>query len=69
MARRSKEPSVARMYMHDVRLGNGTIVSTTCEGPECLICAGDPAAAKRAGNRYFSWEPSVAEEDQEGGAG
>ena len=70
MAKRSKEPSVARMYMHDTLIpGIGAIVSTACEGPECLICAGDPAAAKRAGNRYFPWEPPVTKEDQEGGAG
>lgn len=64
MARRSREPSVARMYLHDVRLGDGTIVSTTCEGAECIYCAADPAAAKRAKNPYFPWEPGQAREPE-----
>lgn len=49
-----------RMYMHDVRLGNGTIVSTACTGADCEVCARDPAAAKRADNPY--WPHELGEE-------
>lgn len=55
MPRRPKESLYARLYMHDMRVG-GFLVSTTCEGPECTICAGDPAAAKRADNPHFPHE-------------
>ena len=41
--------------MHDCWGPLGSILSVACEGPECLVCAGDPAAAKRANNKHFPW--------------
>lgn len=58
MAKRKSEPRYALMHMHDIRIA-GFVVSTTCEGPECTICAGDPAAAKRANNPHFPHAPSA----------
>jgi hypothetical protein len=43
------------MYMHDIRMG-GAIISITCEGSACELCAADPAAAKRANNQHFPHE-------------
>ncbi len=56
MAKRSREPTTFAGYMHDQKSGI-FVVSTCCEGPECTICAGDPAAARRANNPWFPHEP------------
>ena len=55
MAKRTRGPSVFAGYIHDQRGPLGSILSTCCEGPDCIICAGDPAAAKRANNKHFPW--------------
>ena len=57
------EHEIPRLYMHDTLVpGIGAIVSTACTGATCLVCAGDPAAAKRAENPYFPWEPTAPRE-------
>lgn len=57
---RRKDPRTEpRAYLHDVRVwvdGSAAIVSVTCEGAACEICAKDPAAAKRAENPYWPHE-------------
>ena len=55
MAKRAKEPTIFAGYIHDVRGASTAIYSICCEGPECWVCAGDPAAAKRANNKHFPW--------------
>lgn len=62
MPKRPKERHIFAGYMHDQRGPMGAILSVCCEGPQCLICAGDPAAAKRANNKHFPWP----EEKQDG---
>lgn len=61
--KRSKGPTIFAGYIHDMRGPIGAILSVCCEGPDCVICAGDPAAAKRANSRYFPHEiaPFAAE--------
>jgi hypothetical protein len=63
MPRREKEPRIFAGYIHDQRGPMGAILSTCCEGPECLICAGDPAAAKRANNKHFPWPEETEKPD------
>jgi hypothetical protein len=46
-----KEPRYFAGYVHDARGPLGSIISTCCEGPDCEICATDPEAAQRAGNK------------------
>ncbi len=58
---RAKEPRYFVGYIHDCPGPLGSIISVCCEGPECIVCAGDPAAAKRANNRNFPWPPEVDE--------
>ena len=54
--KRSQRPGgEPRMYMHDIRMA-GAVISVTCQGSACEICAADPAAAKRANNPYFPHE-------------
>jgi hypothetical protein len=54
--KRSKGPPNFFGYIHDMPGPLGSILSVCCEGPECVICARDPAAAKRAKSRYFPHE-------------
>jgi hypothetical protein len=59
---RSKGPTIFAGYVHDARGPLGLIISTCCEGPDCLICAGDPYAAKRANNQHFPWPDAPSPE-------
>jgi hypothetical protein len=61
--KRKKEPLVFAGYVHDQRGPLGAILSTCCEGPDCEICARDPAAAKRANNPHFPWPDEPPPED------
>lgn len=45
---RSREPRYFAGYIHDMPGPLGSIISVSCEGPECDICLMDPAAKKRA---------------------
>ena len=58
MPRREQKPRIFAGYIHDMPGPLGSILSVCCEGPDCLICAGDLAAAKRAKSRYFPHEPT-----------
>ena len=65
---RAKEPLYFGNYMHDKRGPQGSIISFCCEGPECLICAADPAAARRANNPHFPHEEVVQARGDKPGA-
>ncbi len=49
-----KQPRIFAGYVHDIAGPFGSILSVSCEGPDCEICAKDPAVAKRAKNKWFA---------------